>query len=96
MDKFLKIFFNKKSKDEVDFEEAKLKNYILKYIEELQRHFDVPKNKIRKILRSVYFELSFFNSIRKIMKKKFEVIKSFYQKNIEKFEKRGKKWQKPT
>jgi len=68
--------------EEKIFEELKIKEYILKYIKELQRHFDLPDKRIKIIIRSIYHDLSFFSKIKIIVKKKFEVLKSLIIKKI--------------
>ena len=68
-------FFDKKTLEE-NYKELRVKEYINKYIKELQRHFDVPDNKMRAILYKVYKDLSplsFFKSW-------ISVIKSNYRK----------------
>ena len=48
-----------------NFEELKVQEYIKKYVQELQRHFDMSDNKIRVILYRVYKELAPINFIKK-------------------------------
>lgn len=57
-------FFNKDKSLEEIFKEKRVKEYINKYIKELQRHFDMSDKKMRSILYKVYQELSPFNFIK--------------------------------
>ena len=57
-------FFNKNKTLEETFKEKRVKEYINKYIKELQRHFDMSDYKMRLILYKVYKELSPFNFIK--------------------------------
>lgn len=75
MRKINEITFNKDT-----IEDLKIQGYLLKYIKELQRHFDIPNKKIRIILFKIYKELSPFNTIKKFTKKMFNMIKSKYKK----------------
>ena len=45
-------------------EEIKVREYICKYIKELQRHFDMPDKKMRLILYQVYKDLGPFNFVK--------------------------------
>ena len=58
----------------LNFEEIKVQEYIKKYVQELQRHFDMPNKQIRTILYRVYKDLSPANFI----KTWFYMVKSFY------------------
>ena len=57
-------FFDKNKTLEQTYKENRVKEYINKYIKELQRHFDLPDNKMRMILYKVYKELSPFSFIK--------------------------------
>lgn len=57
-------FFQKDKSLEEIFKEKRVKEYINKYIKELQRHFDMSDKKMRSILYKVYLELSPFNFIK--------------------------------
>ena len=57
-------FFQKKKNLEEIYKETRVKEYINKYIKELQRHFDMPDKKMRTILYSVYKDLSPINLIK--------------------------------
>lgn len=61
-------FFGKKENIEQTVEErlneSKVKEYINKYIKELQRHFDMPDKKMRIILYRIYKELSPINCVK--------------------------------
>ena len=70
--------FNKNKSLEETFKEARIKEYINKYIQELQRHFDVSDKKMRSILYKVYQDLSPFN----LIKNWIYMLKSKYIKRI--------------
>ncbi len=70
--------FNKNKTLEETFKEARIKEYINKYIQELQRHFDVSDKKMRSILYKVYQDLSPFN----LIKNWIYMLKSKYIKQI--------------
>lgn len=57
-------FFDKNKTLEETYKEKRVKEYINKYIKELQRHFDMSDYKMRLILYKVYKELSPFNFIK--------------------------------
>ena len=76
-------FFNKDKTLEQECNEIKVKEYINKYIKELQRHFDVSDKKMRLILFKVYKDLSPLNMIKSWI----YMLKSRY---IEKLKFRGK------
>ncbi len=63
---------------EQNLQETKVKEYINKYIKELQRHFEVPDKKMRLLLLEVYKDLKPEGFI-KIFK---SMVKSFYDKKI--------------
>lgn len=58
------------------FEETKVKEYIDRYVKELQRHFDLPNKKIRIILYRVYKDLSPFSFVKASVFKLISMIKS--------------------
>ena len=58
-------FSNKNKTLEQVYNEAKVKEYMNKYIKELQRHFDVSDYDMRSIIFCIYKELSPFNFIKK-------------------------------
>ena len=60
--------------------EIKVKEYLYRYIKELQRHFDMPHNKMRKILYRIYKDTGRFNIFIKLMKKRVSMLKSKYRK----------------
>ena len=60
----MRKFFNKNKTLEQTYKEKRVKEYINKYIKELQRHFDVSDNKMRSIIYKVYKDLSPFNLIK--------------------------------
>ena len=57
-------FFDKNKTLEETYKEKRVKEYINKYIKELQRHFDMSDYKMRIILYKVYKELSPINFIK--------------------------------
>lgn len=57
-------FFDKNKTLEETYKELRVKEYINKYIKELQRHFDVSDSKMRSIIYKVYKDLSPFNLIK--------------------------------
>lgn len=70
----MRKFFNKNITLEETYKELRVKEYINKYIKELQRHFDMPDRKMRSILYKVYKDLSPFN----LLKSWIYMIKSKY------------------
>ena len=77
-----KFFSKNKTLDET-YKELRVKEYIKKYIKELQRHFDMSDKKMRLILFKVYKDLSPLNMIKSWI----YMLKSRY---IEKLKFRGK------
>ena len=77
-----KFFSKNKTLDET-YKELRVKEYIKKYIKELQRHFDMSDKKMRLILFKVYKDLSPLNMIKSWI----YMLKSKY---IEKLKFRGK------
>lgn len=71
-------FFNKDKTLEQECDEIKVKEYINKYIKELQRHFDVSDKNMRQILYKVYKELSPLNFIKTWV----SMVKSKYIKKL--------------
>ena len=67
-------FFQKKK----NLEEIRVKEYINKYIKELQRHFDMSDKKMRTIILDVYKDLSPIN----LIKTWIYMIKSKYIKEL--------------
>lgn len=57
-------FFDKNKSLEESYKETRVKEYINKYIKELQRHFDISDIKMRSIIYKVYKDLSPFNLIK--------------------------------
>lgn len=49
---------------EEKYKETRVKEYINKYIKELQRHFDMSDRKMRSIIYKVYKDLSPLNFIK--------------------------------
>ncbi len=66
-------------------DDKKVKEYINKYLKELQRHFDMPDRRMRLILYRIYKELSPFHIIKVFMKKYIDMIKSFYRNKIKRY-----------
>ena len=61
-----------------NYTEIKAKEYIYKYMKELQRHFDLSDNKMRNILYKIYQDTGKLSLLIKFMKKKLSVLKSKY------------------
>ncbi len=57
-------FFQKKKYLVEIYKETRVKEYIIKYIKELQRHFDMSDKKMRIIIYDVYKDLSPINLIK--------------------------------
>ena len=76
-------FFHKykKTKTGNNYTEQKVKEYLYKYLKELQRHFDMPDNKMRMILYRIYKDTGGFNRFIKFMKKKLSRVKIQIYKN---------------
>lgn len=72
--------FFESEKDENCFEERKVKEYINRYLKELQRHFDMSDSRIRTIIFSIYQDLSPYNFIKLYIKKQLDMLKSLYKK----------------
>ena len=70
-------FFDKKTLEE-SYKEIRVKEYIIRYIKELQRHFDMPDKKMREILYKVYKELSPLSFIKSWI----SMVKSKYIRNL--------------
>ena len=79
MQKFFRKY--KTVKDQNNTFEPKAREYLYKYIKELQRHFDLPDKKMRLILYRIYKDTSSFSLFVKFMKKKLSMLKSKYTKN---------------
>lgn len=60
----MKNFFQKNNNPQELFKEIRVHEYMSKYIKELQRHFDITDNKMRKILYQIYQEMSPLNIIK--------------------------------
>lgn len=77
-------FFNKnkyikrKRALEETYKELRVKEYINKYIKELQRHFDITDYKMRSIVLQVYKDLSPLN----LIKSWISMVKSKYIKKL--------------
>jgi len=78
---FMQTFFNKSGKSTNIPAENKAKEYIYKYLKELQRHFDLPDKKMRRILLRIYKDTSEFSLFIKQMKKKLSHAKIQICKN---------------
>ena len=65
-------------KNSDNYTEIKVKEYIYKYMKELQRHFDLSDNKMRNILYKIYQDTGKLSLLIKFMKKKLSVLKSKY------------------
>ena len=71
-------FFNKNKTLDETYKELRVKEYIKKYIKELQRHFDMPDKKMCLIIYKVYQDLRPLNLIKTwiyMLKSKYRKIK---------------------
>ena len=57
-------FFHKQQNPKEAFSELRVKEYLSKYIKELQRHSDVSDKKMRVIIYKIYKDLSPFSFIK--------------------------------
>jgi len=82
------IFKNNDINQNINQNTAELKviEYINKYLQELQRHFDISDRKMRYILYKIYKDSSLVNKFIKSVKNKFSVAIIKYVK------KRNRKW----
>ena len=78
MKNFFKKTYNIEKITQETVDERKVKEYIDKYIKELQRHFDMPDNKMRSIIYKIYRELCPIN----FMKNWLDMLKSIYENKI--------------
>ena len=78
----MQIFFQKEQTIEENLKEIKVQAYLNKYLEELQRHFDMSDRKMRKILFRVYKDLGPFGYLNAIIKKRLSMIKSFIRRKF--------------
>lgn len=85
MQKFFHGYKKINNETQKNHSEPKVKEYLYKYIKELQRHFDISDKKMRLILYRIYKDTSSFNLFIKFMKKRISMLKSKYIK-------RGKKY----
>ena len=60
--------------------EIKVREYIINYLLELQRHFDISDKRMRSILFKVYRDLSSMPKLGNFIKKYMSMVKSFYIK----------------
>ncbi len=63
-----------------DMQELKVREYINKYIKELQRHFDMSDKRMRVILYRIYKETGPLNFIKTLIKTRLSMLKSKYNK----------------
>lgn len=75
---------------EMNSDDLKVKEYINKYIKELQRHFDVSDSRMRNILLKVYNDLSPFQFVKTFVKKSLGMLKSLYRKT--KYKVKGRRY----
>ena len=73
-------FFEKQQSPDKILEEIRVREYINKYIKEVQRHFDMPDEKMRSILLAIYKDLSPVSFIKNFIKSRFSMVKSKYRK----------------
>ena len=77
----MRNFISKKQNLEEIYADYKIKDYINKYLKELQRHFNVSDRKMRILIRQVYRDLKPFDFIKKILYTKSRVT-NFLNKEI--------------
>ena len=70
------------SKINQDMQELKVREYMNKYIKELQRHFDMSDRRMRVILYRIYKETGPLNFITTLIKTKLSMLKSKYKKHF--------------
>lgn len=63
---------------ELNPQDVKIKEYINKYVKELQRHFEVPPKHMRTLFREVYRELE----PKSFIDNSISMVKSFYDSKI--------------
>ncbi len=78
----MRKFVQNKKMTEKNLEDLKVKEYMNKYIKELQRHFDMSDKRMRLILYKIYKESSPVNIAKKFFKNYINMIKSFCNKKI--------------
>ena len=78
----MQFFFQNEQTIEENLKEIKVQAYLNKYLEELQRHFDMSDIKMRKILLRVYKDLGPFGYLNAIIKKRLSMIKSFIRRKF--------------
>ncbi len=71
------------------FEDIKVKEYIKKYIKEVQRHFDLSNIKMRHIVFQVYKDLSPFSQIKKELRRYIKISKAMIKSKMENLTKKG-------
>lgn len=81
MQKFFQKYKKPNNEPQKNSIEPKVKEYLYKYLKELQRHFDISDRKMRIILYRIYKDTSNFNLFIKFIKKKLSVLKSKYKEN---------------
>ena len=77
-------FFKRYKKNKIinnNSPETKVREYLYKYLKELQRHFDLSDKKMRMILYKIYKDTGRLNVFIKFMKKKLSMLKSKYMKS---------------
>ena len=78
--------FFKENKDALKTqEEEKVRQYISKYLKELQRHFDMPDDTMRSIIYKIYQDLSPYHFLKIFMKNKLDMLKSFCEDKFRKY-----------
>ena len=68
----MRKFVQNKKMTEKNLEDLKVKEYMNKYIKELQRHFDMSDKRMRLILYKIYKESSPVNIAKKFFKNAFK------------------------
>ena len=76
----MRYFIPKKQNLEETFTDYKIKDYLNKYLKELQRHFNITDKKMKKLLLDVYHDLKPFSFVKKILYAKMQVTKFLSEK----------------
>ena len=82
MQKFFHGYKKINNETQKNHSEPKVKEYLYKYIKELQRHFDMSDRRMRVILYRIYKETGPLNFITTLIKTKLSMLKSKYKKHF--------------
>ena len=76
MKNFLRKYRNSNDIQENGYMEIKAGEYVYRYLKEIQRHFDLSDEKMRRIIHKIYKDTGLFGKFTKFMKKKISMLKS--------------------